>query len=80
MKRRHLVAVENKVRRVRDRQNEARGVGDKRADDEIRQRLSLRGLGGGINGWGKDNRCCIVRKKGGHDDADCVDEAEKPCR
>src|SRR5258708_2947094 len=44
-KRRHLCAEHDEVGRIGDREDKTRGAGDESAEEEIRQRLHLRGPG-----------------------------------
>ena len=54
---------DDEVRRVGDRQHEARGIGDEGADEEIGQRLGLGRLGGGVDGRRQHDGGGIVREE-----------------
>ena len=73
-------SVDDEVGRVRDRQHEARRVGDEGADEEVGQRLGLRRLGRRIDRRRQHHGAGIVREENRDHDADEVDEEEQARR
>ncbi len=69
---------DHEVGGVRDRQHEARRVGDEGADEEVGQRvLDAGGLGGGVDRRGQHDRAGVVRQEDRDHRADTVDQGEQ---
>ena len=77
-KRRHPCTEYNEIGGVRDRQHEARSIGDEGADQKVRQRLDLCRPGSGIDCRRQHHRRCVVGKKHRHQRADGIDNQEQP--
>ena len=73
-------SIDDEVRGVRDRQHEARRIGDEGADEQIREWPRPRALGSGVHGRSQYDGGCIVREEDRDDDSHPIHQREKPGR
>ncbi len=71
-----MAAEYDEVGRIGNRKGKTRGVGDESADEEIRERLDLRGPGRCIDSRRHHHSGGVVRQKHRHQGADDINDQE----
>ena len=79
-KRRHRSVKHDEIGRVGDRQDEARGVGDEGANEQIGQGFDIGGPCRGIDGRRQDDSGRVVRQEDRDDRSHAVHERKQPSR